>query len=304
VTGEIPISRFRCLHCGGEAWSGKSSESSLQCPGCHASFRVEDGIVVLSDVTDDHDYPEAVVDLVAKVEHRHFWFAARNQVILTAMRRALGPLRGKRVLDVGCGTGFVAAALENAGMDVWGVDMHLGSLKRARQRVRGPLFASQSRVHPFFPDFACATLLDVIEHLEDDVSAVRQAAAVLQADGFVVVTVPAGLHLWTRYDEVIGHKRRYGRQTLTDVLHRAGLDVRYMAYFSCLPLLAQVMQRRMTTELKRASSATIDIVEAALRVPPEPLNSLFRLSVSAEAPLRRFQWLRGGSLIAVARRRL
>jgi SAM-dependent methyltransferase len=301
----VPISRFRCLHCGGEARSGKSSESRVQCSGCHASFRVEDGIVILSDVTDDHDYPEAIVDLVAQVEDRHFWFAARNHVILTTMRRALGPLRGKRVLDVGCGTGYVAAALENAGMDVWGVDMHLGSLKRARQRVRGPLFASQSSVHPFFPDFACATLLDVIEHLDDDVSAVRQAAAVLQANGFVVVTVPAGPHLWTRYDEIIGHKRRYDRQGLVTVLRRAGLEISYVAYFSCVPLLAQIAQRWMASSpgSGSASLGTLDFVEHALRVPPALLNACFRWSIRAETPLRRLRWMRGGSLIAIASRR-
>jgi SAM-dependent methyltransferase len=257
--------------------------------------------VILDDITNDHDYPEELVALVAQVEHRHFWFAARNEVILSTMRNTMGPLTGRRVLDVGCGTGFVAAALERAGMEVWGVDMHLVSLKRARQRVRGPLFSSRSQVLPFFADFDSATLFDVIEHLDDDVSAVRQAAAVLQPNGVVVVTVPAGPERWTRYDAVIGHKRRYDRQTLINVLQRAGLDVRYVAYFSCLPLLTQVMQRWMT-KLKGTSSSTIDIVGAALRVPPEPLNSLFRLSVRAEAPLRRFPWLRGGSLIAVARR--
>lgn len=301
--GTLNPQRFRCVRCGGEVSPATRLESSTRCSTCNAAFRVDHGIVILDDDTNDHDYPEELVALVAEVEHRHFWFAARNEVILSTMRNTMGLLTGRRVLDVGCGTGFVASALERAGMEVWGVDMHLVSLKRARQRVRGPLFSSRSQVLPFFADFDSATLFDVIEHLEDDVSAVRQAAAVLQPNGVVVVTVPAGPDLWTRYDAVIGHKRRYDRQTLTEVLQRAGLDVRYVAYFSCLPLLARVMQRWITSDLTGASSSTVDIVGAALRVPPEPLNSFFRLSVRAEGPLRRFPWLRGGSLIAVAGRR-
>ena len=44
----------------------------------------------------------------------------------------------------------------------------------------------------------------------------------------------------------------------------------------------------------------VETVRRALRVPPGPLNAVFRWSVRAEAPLRRFSWLRGGSLVAVA----
>jgi hypothetical protein len=118
-----------------------------------------------------------------------------------------------------------------------------------------------------------------------------------------VVTVPAGPKLWTVYDEVIGHKRRYERHTLTHVLRNAGLEVRYVGYFSCLPLLAQVIQRWNSPELRADTQDTIGIVRKMLRVPPEPLNSLFRWSVRAEAPLRRLAWVRGGSLIAIAQRR-
>jgi hypothetical protein len=45
----------------------------------------------------------------------------------------------------------------------------------------------------------------------------------------------------------------------------------------------------------------MQIVSKALKIPPPPLNTLFRWSMRAEAPLRRLRWLRGGSLIAIAR---
>jgi SAM-dependent methyltransferase len=256
----------------------------------------------LTAAVDDRDYPEPLVDLVADVEQRHFWFAARNDVILSTIRRTAGSIEGTRMLDIGCGTGFVTAALERAGIDAWGIDMHRVALTHARARVRGPLFSNDAATLPFFRDFELASLFDVIEHLDDDVGAIRQAATILRPNGSVVVTVPAGPHLWTKYDEVIGHKRRYDRQSLLNVLRNAGLETVYVGYFSCLPLLAQVVQRWIAPGMRATSSDMLEIVRQTLAVPPEPLNALFRLSTRAEAPLRRLSWVRGGSLIAVARR--
>jgi SAM-dependent methyltransferase len=298
------LRRFRCVHCGGEATLGVNCESAPACSRCHAIFRVDSGIVALADTTDDRDYPEPLVDLVANVEGRHFWFAARNEVILSTMRRVVGPLEGLRLLDIGCGTGFVAAALEAAGLEVTGIDMHRAALAHARARVRGRLFSSSRTVLPFFRDFDIASLFDVIEHIDDDVGVLQQAGTVLRANGLVVITVPAGPELWTRYDEVIGHKRRYDRDTLADVLRKGGFEICYIGYFSCLPLLVQVAQRWLTPELRSASRDSTAIVRQALRLPPEPLNTLLRWSIRVETPLRSFRWVRGGSLLAIARLRV
>ena len=296
-----PSARFRCVHCGGDVPIASADVSPLRCPACNASFAVDAGVIELTSTSDDRDYPEALIDLVADVEQRHFWFAARNDVILSTTRRVIGTLTGKRLLDIGCGTGFVLSALERAGLDGCGIDMHRAALRRARARVRGPLFWSNATALPFFPDFDIVALFDVIEHVDDDVSVLRQARGVLTPTGFVVVTVPAGPTLWTAYDEVIGHKRRYERDGLADALRRSGFEVCAIEYFNCLPLLALTLQRRLTSTSPQAGDA-VEVVRRALRVPPEPINALLRLLIRAEAPLRSLQWVRGGSLIAVARR--
>lgn len=61
-------------------------------------------------------------------------------------------------------------------MDAWGIDMHRAALLHARSCVRGPLFSNDATTLPFFRDFDLASLFDVIEHLGDDGSAMRQAA--------------------------------------------------------------------------------------------------------------------------------
>lgn len=289
------------MHCGGEAPLSING-ASPRCLACNTIYPIADGVIALTEAGDDRDYPGALVDLVASVEQRHFWFASRNDVILSTIRRVIGTVAGLRVLDIGCGTGFVTGALERAGLDAWGIDMHRAALTHARSRIRGPLFSNDATKLPFFRDFDLASLFDVIEHLDDDAGAVREAATVLKPHGCVVVTVPAGQHLWTTYDEVIGHKRRYDRRGLAEVFRSAGLETIYIGYFSCLPLLAQIVQRWITRNRRSTSSDTVEIVRQALAVPPAPLNVLFRACIRAEAPFRQLPWVRGGSLIAVARR--
>jgi SAM-dependent methyltransferase len=291
--------RFRCPTCGSAVPVPAAGDTSAVCAGCSTALPVERGIVVLTPPASDRDYPQDLVQLVTAVEDRHFWFAARNDVIVSTLRRVPGDLVNKCALDIGCGRGFVAAALERAGLIVSGLDMHLSALTRARTRMRGLVLASSATTLPFFDDFNLAALFDVIEHVDDDVAVLEQARQVLLPGGHVVVTVPAGPNLWTAYDEVIGHKRRYDRATLVAALERAHFTLRYVSYFNSAVVLAGMRQRRSAN---LAADRTA-IVQRALKVPPEPLNTLLRWSVMAEGPLRRFSWLRGGSLIAVAQRR-
>jgi len=74
--------------------------------------------------------------------------------------------------------------------------------------------------------------------------------------------------------------------------------VRDVHYFNAALFLAGVVRRSGSG--RGEATDRVETVRRALRVPPEPLNTLFRWSVRAEAPLRPFSWLRGGSLVAVA----
>jgi SAM-dependent methyltransferase len=151
---------------------------------------------------------------------------------------------------------------------------------------------------PFFQDFDVVLLCDVIEHVDDDVGVLVEAGRVLRPGGSVVVTVPAGPDLWTRYDEVTGHKRRYTHDGLVTVIGRAGLILQHIEYFNCLPLAVQRVHRRLSAGAHAARSDATDIVRDALMVPPRPLNDVLRAMMRFEAPLRGS--MRGGSLIALA----
>lgn len=113
--------------------------------------------------------------------------------------RFLRDLRGKRVLDVGCGSALFAIELAHRGASVVGLDISESALILGRQRIVKMGLESQvtlvlcdvSRIVPY-PDhsFDCVFSNCVLEHIPDDVTAIVESARVLKPGGLFVATVP------------------------------------------------------------------------------------------------------------------
>ena len=82
--------------------------------------------------------------------------------------------------------------------------------------------------------FDAVLMLDVLEHLEDDVACARSAASVLKPGGLMLLTVPAYQWLYGPHDTAHHHHRRYTRRQVRDVLSQAGLNIRYTSYYNAL----------------------------------------------------------------------
>jgi SAM-dependent methyltransferase len=274
----------------------------IVCVHCGRTYLQEQGVLLLDEaMMGAEDYPEAVYEILADVETRHFWFSGRRRFILSVLRETHDVLTGRLALDIGCGTGFVLAELERAGMLTCGIDLHLAGLRQARQRLQGVVVrASQI---PFDSQFDVALLCDVIEHVVDDIAVLRAATRAIKEGGTVVVTVPAFPWLWSRIDEASGHKRRYTRQMLVNTMRQAGLDVVLARFFGIFLLPVQFLQRwRLKAETLASREHALQVLRESLRVPMAPLNALLGLAMSADMALSRLSWVIGSSLIAVGRR--
>ena len=292
-----------CRVCGASVAIDSTCFGDLACDACgsHLAHAV-DGIWVMDSAHHtnlEEDYPEWVYSRLADVEPRHFWFGERNRLILSTLREVLGSLGGLSALDVGCGTGFVTAALEDAGLRTYGVDGHLGGLRVARTRVRSALLCDNAQSLPFTDTFDIALACDVIEHTSDDVAVLREIGRALRPGGVVLVTVPAHQWLWSAIDDASGHKRRYGRGGLIEVMRAAGLRVRLARYFNTLLLPVQAMQR---LRQRHAAQAATRLLFDGLRPPPPILNGLLRLLMRTDEILTRWPRTFGTSLIAVGER--
>ena len=253
-------------------------------------------------MTEGYD-PTHFARLVA-VEDRHFWFRARNRILSLLARQAVAEFAaGYRVLEVGCGDGNVLRFLEEACPDgvVVGMDYFLEGLVYARGRCSCPLVQGDLKMPPFGKTFHLIGIFDVLEHLPDDRQVLRDLWRVLDAQGRLLLTVPADPGLWSAFDEASGHCRRYRIAELEQKLTECGYQVEYLTpYMAGIYPLVWLSRR-----FSKSSGAgdTARAVERDLQVIPV-LNGVLSAVLSQE-----IRWIRrrrklpiGTSLLAVARK--
>ena len=229
------------------------------------------------------------------VENRHWWFAARQRILETYVLKKIPLPSGARLLDVGSGTGAILEMFSRR-FEAFGQDVSPQAVAFCRKRgLKNVYCGALDTMPPEVRDFDLITTLDVIEHVDDDVAALRQMRALLKPAGKLLVTVPAFPFLWGGHDVMTHHKRRYRRITLRKALAGAGFAVETMSYFNCM-LFPVALARRLAARFLGATEAN------DLEMPPKVLNALMRRVFESEKYLLPFTHLPVGlSLIAVAR---
>jgi SAM-dependent methyltransferase len=256
-------------------------------------------------------YDPVWFDLLAKVEERHFWFRARNRIIAGVARELVaqsGP--HTRILEVGCGNGNVLRVLRQlcpAGRVV-GMDLFEEGLNHARRRCDCELVPGDIFKAPFAPgSFDMIGMFDVLEHLPDDLKALRALHSLLAPGGAVLLTVPACPALWSAFDEVGGHYRRYERRGLIEKFKECGFDVPFATHFMMATFpLVWAARRLGSRRCAQASPDANDAFRAAaneLKVRPVSNGILFTsLAWESWWISRRLRLPFGTSLLAVARK--
>lgn len=233
---------------------------------------------------------------------KHPWYAARAKLALALLRSA-GVRPPAHVLDAGCGWGVNLDALEAAGYRVVGLDVSRETLERLDRPHRTLVEADLTQPLPDSVEpFDAVVALDVIEHLDDDGAAVARLAQLTRVGGTTLVSVPALPELYSEYDSVQGHRRRYTREALRSVLEDAGLEVQRLLWWGTLML---PMIRRQRSRSKRVEGdSDVDTYRRYMTLPPWPTPVLMRAAFALDSALTVRELSRKGtSLFAVCRRR-
>lgn len=243
---------------------------------------------------DDGIRPESFAEL-ARVEARHFWFRARNRLLVWAIRKYFGGARS--FLEVGCGTGFVLTGLHAAfpRLALAGCELKAAGLAFARTRVPDVCLvqADACRV-PFAEEFDVVGAFDVLEHLDDDETALRQIFRATRPGGGTVLTVPQHPALWSVVDERAFHRRRYRPADLLGKMRRTGFRiVRATSFVSVLLPIVWLSRLRQNRAVDDAELHVRRSVNAMLERMLDAERMLIAAGVSLPV---------GASLLVIARR--
>jgi len=223
-----------------------------------------------------------------QAEDRHWWYRGRRSVLEGVVENLRLPTRA-RILDAGCGSGRNMVELARHGT-VTGVELSPTSVALARERDAGEVIEGSVLSMPFeSASFEFAVSLDVIEHLEDDLAALRELRRVIAPGGSLLITVPAYQWLWSGHDEINHHHRRYTRRTLERVAEQAGWETVRTTYFNSLLLPVAIVLRVLDRFSRAPTESSLD-----LWVPPEPINWTLERPLALEAAIIK----RGGRIPA------
>jgi SAM-dependent methyltransferase len=216
-------------------------------------------------------------------DERHWWYRGRRRVLRTALDRLELPA-GARALDAGCGSGRTLDELADYAAPT-GVDVSDAAVAAARARGYPDVRAGSIDALPYPADaFDLITCLDVLEHMPDDVHALRELRRVARPGAALVVTVPAYEALWSAHDEHNLHYRRYRRGRLRRAAAAAGWQLVSDTHFNALLLLPAAIYRRAS---RKGGGSDLDRT-------PHALDWLLELPMRAEAA-----WLRHGGRLDV-----
>jgi len=235
---------------------------------------------------------------LSEFEDNYWWNKGRRKILCDLLNKQINNHKNLKILDVGCGSGGTSTAFLQFGQ-VTGTDFSFLALKFARNRGLTNVVRSSVTSMPFSSEkFDIITVLDVIEHVQEDSQVLNEIRRMLKPKGIVVVTVPAFQFLWSEHDVASMHVRRYNNSTITKVLNKSQFKIIRISYFVffLFPFVAiyRLLAKRKTKKL----NPKCDFVKF-----PKPINNLFEKIMMVEKKLlKKINFPFGLSIVCIAQK--
>lgn len=232
-----------------------------------------------------------------EIQKTHWWFVTKKKIVLETINAYLERKDDVKILDIGCGSGLMLNALDEVGQ-AHGMDMSDEAINFSKEIFNGRV--EKGALPDYIPYdenyFDLITALDVIEHVDQDVDSLKAMHSRLVSGGKAVITVPAYMFLWSAFDDMNEHKRRYTLTELNTKLLLAGFTVEKISYYNTLLFPIVFVVRMLNNILKRDGASDIDM-------PSPPVNFILEKIFGIENYLLKYINLPFGvSILAVVRK--
>ncbi len=223
---------------------------------------------------------------------RHWYYRAKADVLLNLIQGC----DVRSVVDVGAGSGYFSRQLlrKSAIREANCVD--IGYEMEMSEQVCGKSIRYVRKLPRTNADLFL--LMDVLEHVDDDVDLIRQCVQAADVGARFIISVPAFQFLWGPHDEFLEHRRRYTRRTLLDVVRKSGLEVDSVFYYYAGVFPIALIVRSFEVFASRLGRPAA----SSLRKHSVPVNWLLYSLSKLEVPLMRRNHLCGLTVFAVCRK--
>ncbi len=186
---------------------------------------------------------------------QHFIDRASRDHAIDQLKRNIH-VENPLILEIGCSSGFMLQRMQKAfpHATIMGSDVVSEPLQKLAESMPATPFFRFDLTQCPLPDNSidAIVILNVLEHIENDVLALQQIHRILKPGGVVVIEVPAGPHLYDIYDKVLMHYRRYTLEGLNQLANQAGLKIAKQSHlgFFLYPgfWLVKQMNKRLLSE--------------------------------------------------------
>ena len=223
----------------------------------------------------------------------HFWIKWRFACI-----RKLLPKKYEwgTILDVGCGNGVVGQQIKSHyGIEASGCDLNEAALRTISMGYNKLYFYNiHQRNSEFESYFSTILLMDVLEHIDKPVEFLEAANYHLSPGGKIIINVPAIQLLYSKYDAIAGHVKRYRLTTIANELTKAGFHVECAGYWG-LSLVPLLLIRKLVLNFYREEN----VIEIGFQPSSHLMRQLLNLLMFIETRLFTRTPI-GSSLVVIA----
>lgn len=227
-------------------------------------------------------------DILGEDIHSHWYYRAKAK----AMRQILDGTSYTRILDVGAGSGFFSRHLlaDTSASEAWCVDISYDA--DSDDKASNKPIHYRREIDRINTDLVL--LMDVLEHVDDDVGLLRSYVDKVPEGSSLLISVPAFQFLWSGHDVFLEHKRRYTLAQLEQVVLDCGLTIKSSSYYfgSVFPIAATL---RLLDRVRQSKHATTQLSKH------NPLvNALLKSLCYAELPFMKLNKAAGLTVFCLA----
>ncbi len=207
----------------------------------------------------------------------HFWMLWRFHIVKRYLSK-IPNIKALRILEVGCGNGINMQLFEShLNIVVDGCDLNEHALLKIPEVKGRKIVYDIYDQHPAITDkYDIIMLFDVVEHIRDDNLFLNRIVDQLKCDGLLLINVPAKQALFSRYDTIMGHERRYSKSMLIELLGNSEVRIDHLQYWGFF-LMPVLFLRKLVLLFINKKTVTI-----GFKPPHQFINALFKLLMRFE----------------------